>query len=130
MSVALSAAMFDELPDPTGDRALRDDQRGAIMVIGVFMAMLVVGFLYYIVGIGNTIIYRERARHHAALRDAREGRADRLLRRVPELEPLVMSWLLGTYRTGTEAGVVGSNPNITTTDTTKVETTGTAFGGK
>ena len=60
MSVALSAAMFDELPDPTGDRALRDDQRGAIMVIGVFMAMLVVGFLYYIVGIGNTIIYRER----------------------------------------------------------------------
>ena len=53
-----------------------------------------------------------------------------MLNRVPELEPLVMSWLLGTYRMGTEAGVVGSNPNITTTDTQKVETTGTAFGGK
>ncbi len=30
------------------------------MVFGVFMAMLVTGFLYYIVGIGNTVIYRER----------------------------------------------------------------------
>lgn len=30
------------------------------MVIGVFMAMLVTGFLYYIVGVGNTIIFRER----------------------------------------------------------------------
>lgn len=30
------------------------------MVIGVFMAMLVTGFLYYIIGIGNTIIFRER----------------------------------------------------------------------
>jgi hypothetical protein len=53
-----------------------------------------------------------------------------MLNRVPELEPLVMSWLLGTYRTGTEAGVVGSNPNITTTDTTKVESTGQTFGSK
>jgi len=36
------------------------DDSGAVMVIGVFMAMLVTGFLYYIIGIGNTIIYRER----------------------------------------------------------------------
>lgn len=36
------------------------DDTGAIMVIGVFMAMMVTGFLYYIIGIGNTIIYRER----------------------------------------------------------------------
>jgi hypothetical protein len=60
MSIAATAGMFDELCDPTRERSLRDDQRGAIMVIGVFMAMLVVGFLYYIVGIGNTIIFRER----------------------------------------------------------------------
>lgn len=39
---------------------LLTDDRGAVMVIGVFMAMLVTGFLYYIIGIGNTIIYRER----------------------------------------------------------------------
>ncbi|MBK7756649.1 MAG: alpha/beta fold hydrolase [Deltaproteobacteria bacterium] len=58
------------------------------------------------------------------------GHGTKMLNRVPELEPLVMSWLLGTYRIGTESGVVGSNPNITTTDTTKVETTGTTFGSK
>jgi len=40
--------------------SLMTDDRGAVMVIGVFMAMLVTGFLYYIIGIGNTIIYRER----------------------------------------------------------------------
>ena len=39
---------------------LHRDDSGAIMVIGVFMAMLVTGFLYYIIGIGNTIIFRER----------------------------------------------------------------------
>jgi hypothetical protein len=40
--------------------SLHRDDSGAIMVIGVFMAMLVTGFLYYIIGIGNTIIFRER----------------------------------------------------------------------
>lgn len=40
--------------------SLLRDESGAIMVIGVFMAMLVTGFLYYIIGIGNTIIFRER----------------------------------------------------------------------
>lgn len=43
----------------TAQRFLRDDE-GAVMVIGVFMAVLVTGFLYYIIGIGNTVIYRER----------------------------------------------------------------------
>jgi hypothetical protein len=45
---------------PNDDRSVATNDSGAIMVIGVFMAMLVTGFLYYIVGIGNTIIYRER----------------------------------------------------------------------
>ncbi|MBI5512387.1 MAG: hypothetical protein HY909_01385 [Deltaproteobacteria bacterium] len=44
----------------TTARSLTEDDSGAIMVIGVFMAALVTGFLYYIVGIANTIIYRER----------------------------------------------------------------------
>ena len=33
---------------------------GAIMVIGVFMAILLVGLLWYIAGIGTTIFHRER----------------------------------------------------------------------
>lgn len=36
------------------------DQRGAILVMGVFMAALLVGFLYYVKGIGEAIVYRER----------------------------------------------------------------------
>ncbi len=60
MSAAIpSRAMFDEIRDDAPASLARDD-RGAIMVIGVFMAMLVTGFLYYIVGIGNTLVYRER----------------------------------------------------------------------
>lgn len=40
--------------------SLMTNDSGAIMIVGVFMAMLVTGFLYYIIGIGNTLIYRER----------------------------------------------------------------------
>ncbi len=40
--------------------ALRGDDSGAVMVIGVFLAMVVTGAMFYIVGVGNTIIYRER----------------------------------------------------------------------
>lgn len=36
------------------------DQSGAIMVMGVFMAVLLVGFMYYVIGVGETIFYRER----------------------------------------------------------------------
>jgi len=36
------------------------DEGGAIMVIGVFMAVLLVGFMYYVIGVGETIFYRER----------------------------------------------------------------------
>ncbi len=41
-------------------RSLARDERGAIMVMGVFMAVLLVGMLYYIVGVGDAIIQRER----------------------------------------------------------------------
>lgn len=40
-------------------RSLGDDQRGAIMVMGVFMAMLMVGFVYYVAGLGETLLFRE-----------------------------------------------------------------------
>jgi hypothetical protein len=41
-------------------RGLLADQGGAIMVMGVFMAVLLVGFMYYLIGVGETIFYRER----------------------------------------------------------------------
>ncbi|WP_236519650.1 hypothetical protein [Sandaracinus amylolyticus] len=40
--------------------ALTLDQRGAIMVIGVFMSAMLVGILYYVWGIGGALLFRER----------------------------------------------------------------------
>src|SRR5580693_9107888 len=39
---------------------LRDDSRGAILVIAVFMAVFLVGCLWYLVGVGDAAIYREK----------------------------------------------------------------------
>jgi hypothetical protein len=39
---------------------LRDDRRGAILLIAVFMAVFLVGCLWYLVGIGDAAIYREK----------------------------------------------------------------------
>src|SRR5690606_7346893 len=36
------------------------DQRGATMVMGVFIAVLLVGMIYYVWGIGDAIMHRER----------------------------------------------------------------------
>lgn len=41
-------------------RSLLDDDSGATMVMGIFMAMMVVGMIYYVWGLGGTIIVRER----------------------------------------------------------------------
>jgi len=41
-------------------RSLVSDQRGAIMIMGVFMAAFLVGILYYVIGIGDSIFFRER----------------------------------------------------------------------
>ncbi len=43
-----------------GARALLRDDRGAMMLMGIFMTTFIVGLLYYIAGIGETIVYRER----------------------------------------------------------------------
>lgn len=40
--------------------ALLSDQRGAIMVMGIFMCTCIVGVLWYLAGIGDAIVYRER----------------------------------------------------------------------
>lgn len=42
------------------ERTLTEDDRGAIMTIGVFMAIVLVGLLWYIAGIGSTLFHRER----------------------------------------------------------------------
>jgi hypothetical protein len=39
---------------------LLDDSRGAVMVMGVIFAALLVGILWHLVGVGDAIIYRER----------------------------------------------------------------------
>src|ERR1700722_17728302 len=40
--------------------SLRDDRRGAILVVAVFMAVFMVGCLWYLVGVGDAAIYREK----------------------------------------------------------------------
>jgi hypothetical protein len=44
---------------PATQRFLRDDD-GAVMVVGAFMAILAVGLLYHLAGIGETVLYQER----------------------------------------------------------------------
>jgi hypothetical protein len=45
--------------------ALARDERGAIMVLGIFMCTTLVGALWYIAGIGDAIVYRERLQEGA-----------------------------------------------------------------
>jgi hypothetical protein len=40
-------------------RTLKNDNRGAVMVFGVFGAVLLTGILYYMIGVGDAIIHRE-----------------------------------------------------------------------
>lgn len=41
-------------------RAVVRDERGAILVLGLFVAALLVGFLYYVIGIGDALHHTER----------------------------------------------------------------------
>ncbi len=43
----------------------RSDNRGAIMVIGIFMACAMVGMMWYMVGIGDALIWRDRSQEAA-----------------------------------------------------------------
>lgn len=44
---------------------LRGDERGAILVLGIFMCSCIVGALWYLAGIGSAIVYRERMQEAA-----------------------------------------------------------------
>jgi len=53
---------------PTRDDApdgLLTDERGAVMVMGIFMCSCLVGALWYLAGIGDAILYRERMQEAA-----------------------------------------------------------------
>lgn len=41
-------------------RSFAREESGAIMVIGVFMGLFLVGMLYYLMGVGQAILFRER----------------------------------------------------------------------
>jgi hypothetical protein len=56
-------ALFDSTghaPAQGQRRSLRHDDGGAMMVMGIFMAVILVGAIYYVMGIGQSIIYHER----------------------------------------------------------------------
>ena len=45
--------------------SLCTDQRGAVMVMGIFMCCIIVGALWYVAGIGDAIVLRERSQEIA-----------------------------------------------------------------
>ncbi len=51
------------LPDAKG--GLLADERGGVLVLGLFIAALLIGFLYYVVGIGGAIHHTERMQDSA-----------------------------------------------------------------
>src|SRR3954465_13857284 len=45
--------------------SLLESERGAILVLGVFMCACMAGALWYVIGIGDAIMYRERLQEGA-----------------------------------------------------------------
>src|SRR5258705_6835302 len=41
-------------------RGLLSDQRGAVMFLGVFMACFLIGSLWFLIGIGDAIVFHDR----------------------------------------------------------------------
>jgi pimeloyl-ACP methyl ester carboxylesterase len=64
-------------------------------------------------------------KHHLAVYE-KAGHGTKMLNRAPALEPLVQSWLLGTW--GVSHGTVRVEDRLKTGDTTKQETHGKKFG--
>jgi hypothetical protein len=46
-------------------KSLMADQGGAVMVVGLFMALSLIGSLWYIIGIGDAVVFRDRAQEAA-----------------------------------------------------------------
>src|SRR5262245_17081096 len=45
--------------------SLLEDQRGAVMLTGLFMAFCLIGALWYVIGIGEALIFRDRMQEAA-----------------------------------------------------------------
>ena len=45
--------------------SLRTDQRGAVMLTGMFMAFFLVGALWFVIGIGEAVVFRDRMQEAA-----------------------------------------------------------------
>lgn len=63
------------IPGPTGPtlRSLRDDEGGAVMLIGLLMACFLIGSLWFLIGIGDAIVFRDtmqEAADHTAFTSA------------------------------------------------------------
>lgn len=52
-------------PEAPPGRGVCGDERGAIMVMGIFMCACLVGILWYLAGIGDAIVFRERMQEGA-----------------------------------------------------------------
>lgn len=52
--------------DARGGRAsLREDERGAVMITGLFMACFLIGALWFVMGVGDTVVFRNRMQEAA-----------------------------------------------------------------
>ena len=53
---------------PFASRPLSDvknDNRGAVMITGLFMSCFLIGSLWFIIGIGDTVVFRDRMQEAA-----------------------------------------------------------------
>ena len=64
MSACAASVTEADTVRASGRRLVRDD-RGAIMVMGIFMCTFLVGALWYIAGIGDALIFHERLQESA-----------------------------------------------------------------
>ena len=56
---------FSPAPAPLVAPKMKDDERGAVMLIGVFMACFLIGALWSIVGLGDMLVYRDKVQEAA-----------------------------------------------------------------
>ncbi len=60
----MTTATFDQL-GPRDMRDLREDTRGAVMVMGLFMATFLIGAMWFMKGIGDAVVFKDRMQEAA-----------------------------------------------------------------
>ncbi len=56
---------FNRLEMEERVRSFKDDNRGAIMVLGIFFACMMIGWMWMLVGLGDAMIWRDRTQEAA-----------------------------------------------------------------